>query len=485
MSDPVEVPTVVGLTQQEAQRAVTTAGLTVGTVTKAVSTTIPEGGVISSTPNAGTPVNPGSVVALQVSSGPARVTVPAVVGSTQETAQTALTSAGLTVGTVTKSDSSTTPSGSVISSNPNAGMQVSLGSAVALSVSSGPPAQVAVPRLIGLTQAEAETALNEAGLTVRVVTTAQSSIVPVGSVISANPSAGMRVDHSEKVHLEVSKGPESKWSQRAPSILFGLLTAAVLVILIWSISGKQGLLTDLAQPSVARGLITLLIVFVTVGIALLLVLSTFVLEENAESDKRFDRGKQVLTTMIGVVGTIVGFYFGSVNTPNAGQIAVPAVAGLTETAAENALTSAGLTVGTVTKADSSTIPVGGVISANPNAGTQVNPGSAVNLQISSGPASNSQQQGGTSPLKITPATLPDGTVNAAYQPITLQATGGTPPLKWSVAPALPAGLVLEAAGIIDGTPTAASPKTKYTVTVTDHATPPAVSSIDTTLEIKQ
>lgn len=30
-----------------------------------------------------------------------------------------------------------------------------------------------------------------------------------------------------------------------------------------------------------------------------------------QADKRFDRGKQVLTALIGVLGTIVGFYFGS------------------------------------------------------------------------------------------------------------------------------------------------------------------------------
>jgi hypothetical protein len=34
--------------------------------------------------------------------------------------------------------------------------------------------------------------------------------------------------------------------------------------------------------------------------------------EGDAGDKRFDRGKQVLSVMIGVLGTIVGFYFGSV-----------------------------------------------------------------------------------------------------------------------------------------------------------------------------
>jgi hypothetical protein len=43
-----------------------------------------------------------------------------------------------------------------------------------------------------------------------------------------------------------------------------------------------------------------------VGIALILVLSTIISDDAAN---RFDHGKQVLTTMIGILGTIVGFYF--------------------------------------------------------------------------------------------------------------------------------------------------------------------------------
>jgi hypothetical protein len=34
-----------------------------------------------------------------------------------------------------------------------------------------------------------------------------------------------------------------------------------------------------------------------------------------DADKRFDRGKQVLTTMIGILGTIVGFYFATAVRP--------------------------------------------------------------------------------------------------------------------------------------------------------------------------
>lgn len=67
-----------------------------------------------------------------------KVTVPNVVGMVQSTAETAITAAGLSVGTVSDENSPTVPSGDVISQNPAAGTSVAQKSAVNLAVSSGP-----------------------------------------------------------------------------------------------------------------------------------------------------------------------------------------------------------------------------------------------------------------------------------------------------------------------------------------------------------
>ena len=109
----------------------------VGTVANVTSSTVPFGYVISENPAAGTQVNVGSAVNLVVSSGPAQVAVPNVVGQTQAAATTAITSASLVVGTLTTASSSTVPAGSVISENPAAGTPVNVGSAVSLVVSAG------------------------------------------------------------------------------------------------------------------------------------------------------------------------------------------------------------------------------------------------------------------------------------------------------------------------------------------------------------
>jgi len=69
----------------------------------------------------------------------------------------------------------------------------------------------------------------------------------------------------------------------------------------------------------------------------------------------------------------------------AGQVSVPNVVGSTQAAATSAITNAGLKVGTVTTASSSSVPLGNVMQQTPAAGTVVASGSAVNLVVSIGP----------------------------------------------------------------------------------------------------
>src|SRR6185295_13014148 len=201
----VAVPSVVGLTQTAATTAITNAGLVVGTVTTATSTTVPAGSVISQSPISATQVNVGSAVSLVVSSGQPQVAVPSVVGLTQTAATTAITNAGLVVGTVTTATSTTVPAGSVISQSPIGGTQVNTGSAVALVLSAGVP-QAAVPDVVGLAQADASTAISDAGFSIGSITTAVSADVPAGSVISQTPVAGTLQPLGTAVALVVSSG---------------------------------------------------------------------------------------------------------------------------------------------------------------------------------------------------------------------------------------------------------------------------------------
>ena len=132
------VPNVVGQTQAAAATSITGAGLNVGTVTMATSSSVAAGNVISQNPAAGALVAPASTVDIVVSSGVGpTVAVPNVVGQTQAAASTTITNAGLRVGTVTNAASTTVPSGNVISQTPASGTSVAANSAVNLTVSSG------------------------------------------------------------------------------------------------------------------------------------------------------------------------------------------------------------------------------------------------------------------------------------------------------------------------------------------------------------
>jgi uncharacterized protein (TIGR03437 family) len=90
--------------------------------------------------------------------------------------------------------------------------------------------------------------------------------------------------------------------------------------------------------------------------------------------------------------------------------------------------------------------------------------------VSAGPAASAS-------LLITPTSPPAGVQNSPYPASTLQATGGTPPYQWSVTSGLPAGLNLNSAGLLTGTPTLAGLYT-LAVSVTDSGLPklPAVST---------
>ena len=138
------------------------------------------------------------------------VTVPNVVNQPQAAAVTAITGAGLGVGTVTQQSSATVAAGSVISQNPAAGVGVAAGSVVNLVVSSGPapaPGPVAVPNVVNLTQAAATTAITGAGLVLGTVSQQSSATVPAGSVISQTRPRGPAFRWARRSHWSFRPAP--------------------------------------------------------------------------------------------------------------------------------------------------------------------------------------------------------------------------------------------------------------------------------------
>jgi serine/threonine-protein kinase len=195
------VPPVDGLTQSQARRKLEAAGFKV-TVSREASDTIPTGQVIRTAPPAGTQIDKGSTVTLVISTGPQGVTVPSVVGQSQDSASAQLANVGLKVSIVSQ-DSTQTP-GTVLSQDPAAGSQAARGSTVTITVARQPQ-QVTVPNTVGQDQSAALTALADAGLTPIVggtqpVTTQAED----GKVVAQTPSGG-KVKRGTKVTITVGK----------------------------------------------------------------------------------------------------------------------------------------------------------------------------------------------------------------------------------------------------------------------------------------
>ena len=200
----VVVPDVTGQPQATASSNLISASLTVGAVAYALSSTVPVGNVISTSPAPGTVVPINSAVNLVVAS--ATINVPNVVGQTQSAASTAITNANLVVGTVTTATSSTVPSGSVISESPAAGTSVPKDTAVNLVVSVGS----VVPNVIGMTPAAAAATLQAAGLVVGAQSTVVNpagQTVATGTVAVSNPVQGTSINVGASVNLVVDAGP--------------------------------------------------------------------------------------------------------------------------------------------------------------------------------------------------------------------------------------------------------------------------------------
>ncbi len=102
--------------------------------------------------------------------------------------------------------------------------------------------------------------------------------------------------------------------ETVPFVAISILLSVFIFILVAMFSNNGGLLGRMAQPQFARGLITYLFAVVTIGTAVVLLIAGLTHEVTEDTKTRFDRGKDILSLLLGVFGTIVGFYFGSATT---------------------------------------------------------------------------------------------------------------------------------------------------------------------------
>lgn len=197
----VTVPDVVGATQAQATASLRTAGLAVGAITNVPTSSATPGTVLSQDPHSGGTSPKGATVDLQLAQPLATPAVPDVTGLSRADATSTLRGAGFLV-RVTHRSSGTVASGNVIDQNPTGGVTAQSGSTVTIVVSSG-PALVAVPGLIGKTQADAVNALTAAGFKSQI--TLHTGGGPIGSVIDQSPASGTKAASGSTVVITVAQ----------------------------------------------------------------------------------------------------------------------------------------------------------------------------------------------------------------------------------------------------------------------------------------
>jgi serine/threonine-protein kinase len=200
---PVSVPYVVALQEANARNTLTDHGLKVK-VRHLANPDVEEGLVFDQNPNAGTGVEKGSVIVIDVSTGKPQVSIPNVVGQNQTDAVEELTRANLDARVVEVS--SDQKQGIVTAQSPKAGTVVVAGTQVRINVSSGPK-QISVPAVISLPYEQASAELERAGFKVSRVDV--DSDQEKGIVTDQDPKGGTTAAQGSTVRLSVSKGPST------------------------------------------------------------------------------------------------------------------------------------------------------------------------------------------------------------------------------------------------------------------------------------
>jgi serine/threonine-protein kinase len=198
------VPDVVGLTQAKAEAEIVNAHLVPKVVTEA-SSSQPKGDVVSTSPQGGNDVKKGSTVTLFVSTGPQLIAVPNVENQQVTAAENALEAKGFVANPQKGTAASCVqePANQVCSQSPGPGAMEPKGTTVTLTYS---PGGTPVPQVVGESQGQATSDLENAGFNVNPITQNQSGFGP-GVVWKTNPPPNTPLQQGQTVTIYVTPTP--------------------------------------------------------------------------------------------------------------------------------------------------------------------------------------------------------------------------------------------------------------------------------------
>ncbi|SIA46412.1 Probable serine/threonine-protein kinase PknB [Mycobacteroides abscessus subsp. abscessus] len=220
------------------------------------------------------------------------------------------------------------------------------GSVWALTRGAAEPESIAVPNVVGLTQAEAKTQIEQAGFTWELnPDKVASDTVAEGSVASTDPAAGTQAEKGATVRVTISSGPDSV---TLPDNLVGMSPddarkAIEALGLKWELDSSK-----VASDTVPEGKVA---------------------QTNPSPGSKVKAGQTIRA------------YLSS----GSDQVDVPDLSGMTQDQARSTLKGVGLELGNVTSVDSEK-EKDRIVEQDPATGTKVKKGTAIGVSISSGKA---------------------------------------------------------------------------------------------------
>ncbi|MEU3984817.1 Stk1 family PASTA domain-containing Ser/Thr kinase [Streptomyces sp. NPDC026672] len=202
-NDSIAVPNFVGQTRAAATQQADNVGLKLAFTDKECENQ-PKGKVCAQDQDPETKVEKDSTVNLVVSTGAPKVSVPSVIGLSQEDAQSKLEGDDYGFTIKTKSRVSTEDPGTVLDQDPIGGKEVEKGSTITLTVAKASD-KATVPDVIDRTCDEAKIQMQAANLIGNCVEQPTNDPNQDGKVISTSLQAGQRADKNSTVTITVGK----------------------------------------------------------------------------------------------------------------------------------------------------------------------------------------------------------------------------------------------------------------------------------------
>jgi hypothetical protein len=123
---------------------------------------------------------------------------------------------------------------------------------------------------------------------------------------------------------EVGKQPKAEMRSRITIGLLAIIAIGITLFVFLGLFSSDGqFLLQLQKTEISRGLITFLVAVVTVLLSLLLVVWVLISNLSGEEFKtRFTSAKEIVSILVGILGTILGFYFGSAGSEKLNELAL-------------------------------------------------------------------------------------------------------------------------------------------------------------------